>query len=115
GRSVGGGRAIDIDIVGPDLAQTMPFAGQMMGALMQGLPGAQVRPIPGLDPGAPELRITPRRDRTELVGLGANELGLIVDAYVDGAIIGELGREGEPKRDVVLRARDVVIDDPEAL
>ncbi|MEM1349890.1 MAG: efflux RND transporter permease subunit, partial [Myxococcota bacterium] len=33
-----------------------------------------------------------------------DELALNIDAYVDGAIIGELGREGEPKVDVVLRA-----------
>ena len=115
GRSIGGGRSIEIDISGSDLDAMTRLGGQLMGALRQALPGAQIRPIPGLDTGAPEFRIRPRRAEAARHGLSSADIGLLVDAYVDGAIIGELGRTGEPKRDVVLRARGVDIDSPAAL
>jgi len=36
--------------------------------------------------------------------MGGAELGLVVDALIDGAIIGEYTPKGQPKLDVVLRA-----------
>lgn len=115
GRRLGGGRAIEIDLLSADQIGTIRFGQMMMGALRQALPGAQVRPIPGLDFGAPELRITPDRAQSSRLGLGGAELGLLVSAYVDGAIIGELGPDGEPKLDVVLRANGLDKTDPEGL
>ncbi len=115
GRSLGGGRSIEIDLLSSDQIGTIQFGQRLMGAIREALPGAQVRPIPGLDFGAPEFRVRPNRPQAARLGLTGADLGLLVDAYVDGAIIGELGRAGEPKRDVVLRARGVIIDDPEAL
>ncbi len=112
GRRLGGGRSIEIDISGSDLEAMTELGGRLMGALREALPGAQVRPIPGLDVGAPEFRVAPRRAEAARHGLSSSDIGLLVDAYVDGAIIGELGRAGEPKRDVVLRAQGVAIDSP---
>ncbi|GAB4558337.1 MAG: efflux RND transporter permease subunit [Haliangiales bacterium] len=112
GRRLGGGRSIEIDISGSDLKAMTELGGRLMGALREALPGAQVRPIPGLDVGAPEFRVAPRRAEAARHGLSSSDIGLLVDAYVDGAIIGELGRAGEPKRDVVLRAHGVAIDSP---
>ncbi|WP_428266988.1 efflux RND transporter permease subunit [Haliangium sp.] len=105
GRRVDGGRAIEVDITGADLGAMTRVGRALAGALRRELSGAQIRPIPGLDLGAPELRVEPRRDQLNRHGLSSADLGLIVDAYIDGAIIGELGREGEPKRDVLLRAQ----------
>ena len=110
GRRLGGGRAIEVDITGTDLTQMTGYGGQLLGALKQAMPGAQIRPIPGLDPGAPELRVHPKRAEAAAVGMTSADIGLLIDVYVDGAIIGELGRSGEPKRDVVLRATGVSID-----
>ncbi|MBI2373948.1 MAG: efflux RND transporter permease subunit [Deltaproteobacteria bacterium] len=104
GRNVGGGRAIDIELAGPDLGAIAGVGGRMMGAIMKELPGAQARPIPALDSGAPELHVVPRREELAALGLSSPELGLIVDTLVDGALIGEMGMNGEPKVDVVLRA-----------
>lgn len=107
GRRLGGGRSIEVDIRGSDLGEILGAGQALFGALNQALPGAQIRPIPGLDPGAPELRVEPRRALAASHGLSSADIGLLVDAYVDGAIIGELGRAGEPKRDLVVRARGI--------
>lgn len=115
GRRLGGGRSIEVDITGSDLTQMTAYGGQLLGALNQAMPGSQIRPIPGLDPGAPELRVHPRRAEAAAVGMTSADIGLLVDVYVDGAIIGELGRDGEAKRDVVLRAKGVSIDSAAAL
>ncbi|MEZ4380931.1 MAG: efflux RND transporter permease subunit [Nannocystaceae bacterium] len=104
GRSVGGGRAVEVEIAGADLADLVGFGGALLGAIRGAIPGAQVRPIPSLDLGAPELRIIPRRDDAAALGISGGELGVVVDAMVDGAIIGEFGQDGEPKVDVALRA-----------
>lgn len=115
GGRMGGGRAIEIDISGSDLGDMSALGGRMMGMLRAVLPGAQVRPIPGLDAGAPELRVEPRRAQASQLGMSSADLGLLVDAYVDGAIIGELAAAGEHKRDVVLRAAGVSIASPSDL
>lgn len=115
GRRLGSGRSIELDLSGPDLGELLALGGRLYGALSQAIPGAQIRPIPGLDPGAPEIRVEPERTLLEAHGMTPADLGLVVDAYVDGAIVGKLGREGEPKRDVVVRASGVSADTPEAL
>lgn len=115
GRRIGGGRSIEIDISGADLRKLVAAGRRLMGAVRKALPGAQARPIPSLDLGAPELQVHPRRKQLSAVGMTGAELGLAVDALVDGAIIGELSRRGEPKLDVVLRARARRIRTPEAL
>jgi HAE1 family hydrophobic/amphiphilic exporter-1 len=118
GRDIGGARAVDVEIAGSDLPQLIGLGGQLMGAIGAALPGAQIRPIPSLDLGAPEIHAVPRRDEAAALAVSGAELGLVVDAYIDGAVVGELGPEGEPKIDVVLRALrpdGTEIDDPEAL
>jgi HAE1 family hydrophobic/amphiphilic exporter-1 len=105
GRSIGGGRGVEIDIGGQDLGQLVDTGGAILGAVREAIPGAQVRPIPSLDHGAPEYRVRPDRARAAEVGLSGADIGLAVDALIDGAIIGEYGREGEPKIDVVLTAK----------
>ncbi len=115
GRRFGGGRSIEIDIGGSDLIGMTQLGGRLMGELRRALPGAQIRPIPSLDAGAPELRVKPNRAQASRLGLSSADIGLLVDAYVDGAIIGELSVGGQTKRDVVLRARGSPIDSPQAL
>ena len=104
GRSIGGGRVVEIDIQGPDLQTLTEVGGRLFGDLRTALPGAQIRPVPSLDPGAPELHVIPRRNEAAQLQMGGAELGLVVDALIDGAIIGEYTPEGSPKLDVVMRA-----------
>ncbi len=115
GRSLGGGRSIEIDITGADLVAMTQLGGRMMGALRAALPGAQIRPIPSLDAGAPELRVVPKRAQASQLGLTSADIGFLVDVYVDGAIIGELSVGGRNKRDVVLRGQGIDIDSGRAL
>jgi HAE1 family hydrophobic/amphiphilic exporter-1 len=104
GRSIGGGRVVEIDIQGPDLQTLTEVGGRLFGDLRTALPGAQIRPVPSLDPGAPELHVIPKRREAAQLQMGGAELGLVVDALIDGAIIGEYTPEGSPKLDVVMRA-----------
>ena len=104
GRSIGGGRVVEIDIQGSDVPTLTEVGGRLFGDLRAALPGAQIRPVPSLDPGAPELHVIPRRKEAAQLQMGGAELGLVVDALIDGAIIGEYTPKGQPKLDVVLRA-----------
>lgn len=103
GRS-GGGRSIEVNLSGSDLGALSRVGGRMFGMLREALPGAQVRPLPSLDAGAPELRAYPHRAQAAPLGVGTADLGLTLDALVDGAVIGELGPDGQPQLDVMIRA-----------
>ena len=118
GRSLGSGRAVELNIVGSDVATLTQVGGMLFGALKGAMPGAQIRPQPSLDPGAPELHIVPRRREAARLQMGGAELGLAVDALIDGAIIGEYTEQGKSKLDVVLSAvddRDTLLPDANAL
>ncbi len=104
GRTIGGGRVVEIDIKGSDLPTMTELGGELFVGLREALPGAQIRPVPSLDPGAPELHVIPKRKEAAQLQMPGAELGLVVDALIDGAIIGEYTPEGQPKLDVVLRA-----------
>ena len=106
GRSIGGGRAVEIEISGADLITLTSVGKKMFGKVRELIPGAQVRPVPSLDEGAPELHISPRRQEAAGLLMPGATLGLVVDAYIDGAIIGEYAPPGKPKLNVVMRAGD---------
>lgn len=114
----GGGRSIEVNLSGTDLGTLTEVGARMFDAVREAMPGAQVRPVPSLDPGSPELRARPRRGETAPLGVATTDLGLTLDALVDGAIVGELGPEGEPQLDLVVRAvrgRGERIDEPEEI
>ena len=84
GRGISSGRTIDIDITGPDLVRLVQLGGRIFAQSMQLLPGSQVRPIPSLDLGNPEIQITPDRVRAASLGLAARDIGEAVDTLLDG-------------------------------
>ncbi|MDP6474491.1 MAG: efflux RND transporter permease subunit [Alphaproteobacteria bacterium] len=93
GRAIGGGRKIDLDISGPDLETILEVAVSAVGRLFMAMPfseGNQMRPVPGLELGAPEVRITPDQILLGDNGLTALELGLTVDAFNDGLRVDEI-------------------------
>ncbi len=113
-----GGRSIEVNLSGSDLGALTQLGGRMFGMLGERIPGAQIRPVPSLDPGAPELRAYPRRDESAPLQMTTAQVGLTLDALVDGTIVGELGPPGEPQLDVVVRAvreGGERIDDPELI
>ncbi len=105
GRDVGGGRAVDVNISGQDLATVLGVAMQAAGRVAQALPrdqGNQLRPIPGLELGAPEVRVVP-----DLVRLADNDVtvrtfGETVDAFNDGLRVDEI-TVGAERLDLTLR------------
>jgi HAE1 family hydrophobic/amphiphilic exporter-1 len=104
-RGLGSGRSIDVDIKGPDLARLIDLGRQIYGMTAAAMPGAQIRPIPGLDLGNPELRITPNRDRLTRLGISTTDLGTTVDALVDGATAGTYRIHGD-EIDLVVKVRE---------
>ncbi|MBC2744048.1 MAG: efflux RND transporter permease subunit [Desulfosarcina sp.] len=104
-RGLGSGRSIDVDIKGPDLPRLIALGRQMYGMAAAALPGAQIRPIPGLDLGNPELRITPNRDRLTRLGISTTDLGTTVDALVGGAKAGTYRLHGD-EIDLVVKSRE---------
>ncbi len=104
GRSVGGGRNINIDISGGDLRVLFEVGREAFDLIEEVLPssgGHRVRPRPGLDFGAPEVRVLPDRVRLADNGLSARDLGQSIDAFNDGMRVAEINYEGK-RIDLVL-------------
>lgn len=95
GRGITSGRTIDVDISGPDLTRLIQFGGRVFGQAMQLVPGSQVRPIPSLDLGNPEIQITPDRVRAASLGLAARDIGQVVDTLLDGRKVSDYQHDGK--------------------
>lgn len=104
-RGPGSGRSIDVDIKGPDLVRLIDLGRQIYGMTAAALPGSQIRPIPGLDLGNPELRVTPNRDRLTRLGISTTDLGTTVDAWVGGARAGTYRLHGD-EINLVVKSRE---------
>jgi HAE1 family hydrophobic/amphiphilic exporter-1 len=105
GRGIGSGRKIDLDISGPDLEVILEVAGQAARRVVEVLPidqGNQLRPNPGLELGAPELRVIPDRLRLADNGVTALELGETIDTFNDGLRIAEI-TVGSDRMDLTLK------------
>ena len=92
---VGEGRSIDIEIMGPDLVRLVGLGQRVFGQVRGLLPGSQLRPIPSLDLGNPEIQVIPDREKTSSLNLSTTELGISVDAILDGIKASDYQDEGE--------------------
>ncbi len=93
GRGLGSGRSIDLDISGPDLGRVLDVAlraTDMIGSLLPTEDGNQFRPKPGLELGAPEVRIIPNAMKLADNGVTAREFSETVDAFNDGLRVAEI-------------------------
>lgn len=98
GRTIGGGKRVDLDVKGPELESVLETARQAMDRILEALPrsgGTQVRPRPGLELGAPEVRILPDRARLADSGVSVRELGETVDVFNDGLRVTEITADGK--------------------
>ncbi|MBI77356.1 MAG: acriflavin resistance protein [Rhodospirillaceae bacterium] len=102
GRGFGGSEIIDLDITGPNLETLLSLAREGVEILRQEFPAARIRPKPGLELGAPEVRLVPNLLRLADVGLTARDLGLSVDVFNDGLRVTEVTR-GSKRIDLTLR------------
>ncbi|RPJ17419.1 MAG: efflux RND transporter permease subunit [Desulfobacteraceae bacterium] len=116
-RDIGTGRSIEVEIKGPDLSVLINMGRQIFGATAQLIPGAQIRPIPGLDLGNPEIQIVPDRDRMTRLGITTSDLGLTVGAMVDGVVASNYRLYGDEIDLVVKNRQDKIgrIQDMESL
>ncbi len=101
--NIGEGRAIDVNVTGDDLDEILRVARSVFFMSMEAIPGAQVRPIPSLDLGSPEVRIVTQREAASRVGITNSELGFAVRSLIDGVAASEFNLEGQ-EVDIVLRA-----------
>jgi len=104
GRGIGGTRSVDLDVAGGDLETILNVARSAYGKVITAMPleaGNQVRLRPGLELGAPEIRVIPDPVRLADSGVSARELGMTVDAFNDGLRVAEITVDGE-RIDLVL-------------
>jgi len=104
GRGIGGQRAIDLNVSGPDLENILGVALRSVGLIGKVLPkseGTQIRPQPGLELGAPEVRVFPNRVKLADNGVTARELGDTLDAFNDGLRVAEI-TVGSSRMDMML-------------
>ncbi len=104
GRGIGSGRKIDFDISGPELEVILEVAVRAVRKLATALPldqGNQLRPNPGLELGAPEVRVIPDRLRLADNRISARELGDTVDTFNDGLRVAEV-TSGSKRIDLTL-------------
>jgi len=97
-RSRSGGRAIDIEITGPDLEKLMELGGTVMAQVAELYPPetqTNIQPIPSLELGSPELHIRRNREKAAERGVNTIELGYAINAMVDGAYAGSFWHEGK--------------------
>ena len=103
-RGLGGGRTIDLDISGPDLSAILSVAlsaAYLVDGVLPMTEGHQLLPDPGLELGAPEVRVLPDPVRLADNQLTTTDLGLTLDAFNDGLRVSEITFEGD-RMDLVL-------------
>jgi len=107
-RHIGGARVINMDISGPDLERILDAARRADDKIGQALPrrkGTQVRPRPGLQLAAPEIRIVPDLTRIASAGLTAREFGQTIDVLNEGMKVLEIN-VGSKRMDLTLKGPD---------
>ena len=97
GRSVGGSRSIRVNITGPSLKQIKPVAQNLFRVIRKEFPpsdGHQVRSIPTLNNGVPQVIIKPNNLKLSEYGISAREFATVLDVYNDGLRVSEVPFEG---------------------
>ena len=97
GRGIGGSRSIELDISGENLEELIAIgqrADEMIAEIMPRSGGTQVRPLPGLELGAPEIRVIPNLTRVSEARMTARDLAITVDAFNDGVRVAEISIGG---------------------
>ncbi len=105
GRGIGGSRSIELNVSGPELEDILDVALSAVQKIEKALPraeGTQIRPKPGLELGAPEVRVIPNRIKLADNGVSARELGDTLDAFNDGLRVAEI-TVGSNRLDLMIR------------
>ena len=98
----GSGNTIDVDIQSRNIEALMEAAlGGFIG-ISQALPGARVRPFPGLELAEPELRLVPDERRLAEAGWSREVMAAATRALGEGLYVGDYF-DGEKRLDIVVR------------
>ena len=98
GRSVGGSRSIRVDITGPNLDLIEPVVRNIDTQLNESFPpskGNQIRIIPSLDAGSPQVLITPNTTALARAGITVREFSAALDVFNDGANVLQIPINGD--------------------
>jgi multidrug efflux pump subunit AcrB len=98
-----GGRQINLDMQAESFDSLLAAGQAGFYKVMEVMPGANVRPLPGLEQAEPELRMVPDDRRIAEVGWNRSRMATIVRAMGDGAFLGEYF-DGNRRYNVIMRA-----------
>jgi len=100
---MGGGSDVELNIQSRDMDAMLTAARAGLELVAEHLPGAQARPVPGVDFAEPELRLIPNDRRITEAGWGRQQMSVVVRALGDGVYVGDFF-DGDRRLDIVLRA-----------
>ena len=98
GRSVGGSRSIRIDVTGPNIDLIEPVVRELDSELSKTFPsskGNQIRLIPSLDSGSPQILITPDPSALARAGVSIRDFSSAVDVFNDGSNVTQIPINGD--------------------
>ena len=98
GRSVGGSKSIRVDVTGPNLDVIEPIVRNLDSELNQKFPrskGNQIRLLPSLDAGSPQVLITPNTTALARAGITVREFSSALDVFNDGANVLQIPINGD--------------------
>ena len=98
----GANREIEVNIQGRNIDALIEAAQQGFVAIPQKLPGARVRPRPGLELAEPELQFKPQDDRLREAGWNRETLAQVSRMLGQGLEVGEYF-DGEERLDIMVR------------
>jgi len=101
---LGGGRSIEMNIQGRNIELITEAALHAFMAINQVIPGAQVRPFPGLELAEPELRLVPDERRIAESGWNRGVMALVTRALGEGLYVGDYF-DGEERLDIIVRVQ----------
>ena len=100
----GAGRTVDINLQGRNLDTIIAAAQATFGAILQAIPGADVRPFPNLELAEPELRLVPNERRIREAGWNREIMAQVTRALGEGLFVGDYF-DGEERRDIIVRVQ----------
>lgn len=98
-----GGRNIAIDLSATSFSSLLDAGRTGFFAVMEALPGSNIRPLPGLELAEPEILLIPDDRKIAEAGWSRSDMAMVVRAMGDGAFLGEYF-DGSRRYNVVMRA-----------
>ncbi|MFK7794046.1 MAG: efflux RND transporter permease subunit [Gammaproteobacteria bacterium] len=98
----GANREIEVNVQGQNIDALIETALAGFIAIPQKLPGARVRPRPGLELAEPELQLAPLDDRLREAGWNRETLAQVSRIFGDGMQVGEYF-DGDERLDILVR------------